>query len=69
MFNTTKIQYKNGVILIDWGKPEYLDGAQMQYHVETKGYEHAAYFSNKEDAEMYAEALSNRRNKVVKKGT
>jgi len=49
MINTTKKEYPGGIVVQDWGKPEYLNGIQMQYIVVgKKGTE--AYFTNKKDA-------------------
>lgn len=50
-------EYPGGIVVKDWGKPEYLDGAQMQYAVfGKKGTE--AYFTNKKDAHLFAKAKS-----------
>jgi hypothetical protein len=56
MIKTTEKEYPGGIVVQDWGKPEYLDGAQMQYAVVGK--KGTAYFSNKEDAHLFAKAKS-----------
>lgn len=54
----------NKVQIIDDGKPEYLDGAKMQFSVETapdrsehkRTFKTLAYFGTKEDAEIFVNA-------------
>lgn len=53
----TKKQYPGSVTVTDYGKAVYLDGAAMQYAVEGKNYT-LAYFSDKEDAHLFAKAKS-----------
>lgn len=53
---TTK-KYPGSVTVEDYGKGEYLDGAQMQYGVYGKG-RMLAYFADKEDAHLFAKAKS-----------
>ena len=59
---TVETVFDNSVTISDWGEPEYLDGAQMQYMVtiEAVGSVGAclAYFSDFKDAEMFARAKS-----------
>jgi hypothetical protein len=57
MTNTTKKQYPGSVTVEDYGKDEYLDGAQMQYAVHGKG-RTLAFFTDKEDAHLFAKAKS-----------
>ena len=58
---------KNGVLLEDAGRPEYLEHAQMQYSVYFKGAgtppwgETIAYFGSEEDALLFAKAKARRR--------
>jgi hypothetical protein len=54
---TTKKKYPGYVTVADAGREEYLDGVQMQYSVEGKNYT-LAYFSDKEDAHLFAKAKS-----------
>ena len=56
MTNQTKREYPGNVVVIDYGKEEYLDGAQMQYVVVNKK-DTLAYFANKEDAHLFAKAI------------
>ena len=59
MTTPTKKQYPGHVTVEDYGKEEYLDGVLMQYAV--CGKKHTwAYFSNKEDAHLFAKAKSAR---------
>lgn len=44
--------------VVDYGKPEYLDGALMQYTVDVQK-RTLAYVGEKEDAELFAEAWNN----------
>jgi hypothetical protein len=57
MSGVTKKEYPGGIVVQDWGKAEYLDGIQMQYAVLGKKGT-AAYFTNKEDAHLFAKAKS-----------
>lgn len=57
MTATTEKQYPGQITVEDYGKEEYLDGAQMRYAVHGKGYT-LAYFSDKEDAHLFAKAKS-----------
>lgn len=55
-----RADFGSGVTLHDWGEPEYLDGAQMQYMV-TRESKHGVgaclgYFGRKDDAELFAAA-------------
>lgn len=48
-------EYPCGVMLADYGEPEYLDGVLMQFGVSnSKG--SLAYFADKRDAELFAKA-------------
>jgi hypothetical protein len=58
--NKTKVGWAT---IVDYGQPEYLDGAQMQFSVEYKPRKSqypqtAAYFGEKEHAEIFARALN-----------
>lgn len=54
------VEYAQQVTLTDWGAPELLDGARMQYMVSIENGIGAclAYFSNEEDAKQFAEFKS-----------
>jgi len=46
--------------IVDWGAPDYLDGAQMQFSVRsTKDDVTLAYFAHGRHARLFAEALRN----------
>jgi hypothetical protein len=55
----TKRNVGFGVTVTDWGAPEYLDGALMQFMVtvESEGVigNCLAYFGSREDANLFAE--------------
>ena len=53
-----KINFGGNIVLTDWGAPDYLDGARMQFMVtEEIGFGRClGYFSKKEDAELFARA-------------
>lgn len=60
---TRKEQKFGRVTMVDWGEPEYLDGAMMQFMVEFKkrGDEWsrcAAYFADREHALAFAQMLA-----------
>ena len=57
MTQATKKQYPGAITVEDYGKDEYLDGAQMQYAVHGKSYT-LAFFAEKEDAHLFAKAKS-----------
>ena len=57
MTATNEKQYPGQITVKDYGKEEYLDGAQMQYAVHRKG-RTLAYFADKEDAHLFAKAKS-----------
>ena len=57
MTDTTTKEYPGRIFVQDYGKKEYLDGIQMQYAVQGKKGD-MAYFSNKEDAHLFAKAKS-----------
>lgn len=59
MSGVTKKECPGGIVVQDWRKAEYLDGIQMQYAVMGKKGT-AAYFTNKEDAHLFAKAKSAR---------
>lgn len=56
--SSKKTKFGRSVVLTDWGQPEYLDGAVMQFMVtqEKRGGIGAplGYFGEKEDAELFA---------------
>jgi len=51
----TEKEYPGGIIVVDYGQPEYLDGARMQFRV-TDRLRTCAYFACKSDAELFAKA-------------
>ena len=57
MTTPTKKEYPGHLIVEDYGRMEYLDGAQMRYAVQGKNHT-LAYFSDKEDAHLFAKAKS-----------
>ena len=58
---------KNKVYVVDHHRPEYLDGAQMQFTVGVGAYpdNSLAYFDNEEDALLFAKAKARRRARVA----
>ena len=57
MTATTEKQYPRQITVKDYGREEYLDGACMRYAVRGRSYT-LAYFSDKEDAHLFAKAKS-----------
>ena len=54
--NVKTKKYPGRIVVCDYGEEIYLDGIQMQYCVDGDGF--TAYFSNKEDAHLFAKAKS-----------
>lgn len=52
---TTEKKFGKRIVLVDYGQPEYLDGALMQYVVR-EGRDYLAYFGELADAELFARA-------------
>jgi hypothetical protein len=57
MTTINKKKYPGYVTVEDYGKMVYLDGAQMRYAVQGKNHT-LAFFSDKEDAHLFAKAKS-----------
>lgn len=51
----TKTRYirRKKMCMIDYGAPEYLDGAQMRYTVRADDFSWCAYFSHEDDAKTF----------------
>lgn len=47
-------EFPGGVKVVDYGEPEYLDGAMMQFAVHGKDAMALGYFTFKADAELFA---------------
>lgn len=54
------------IVIIDYGKPQYLDGVEMQYAIFTVGLKEClAYVNTLDNARLVAHALSNGEDVII----